>query len=261
MLTKLLYCSWVLGCIGLNFIPVNIRLKPVTSKQHISPSARKIIEKAEKQLLQDRVRGINKTIQDSEDQVNASRSKLASIITQVDLDRCTDFIEKVRRERFKQVKNRQVRKLHILSSKHNSAQVNNNRDNNNRTILGVNANNIDSNEHRVRHGKDQQRRDYNQDNTNSNSKWVINLSKLQLTQTQRRLLEKGPNFAISSNNIPNLDYITAIETVLLCNVKWLNEQTVIEQKKTVICFVYFPASSHLVYCLRLYRKKITMIAL
>ena len=45
------------------------------------------------------------------------------------------------------------------------------------------------------------------------NKWVINLSKVELTQVQRSLLEKGPNFAISPNNIPNLDYITAIETV------------------------------------------------
>ena len=164
-------------------------------------------------MLQDRVRGINKTIQDSEDQVNSSRSRLASIITQVDLDRCTDVIEKVRLERFKQVKNRQVRKLHILSSKHHSGQVNNNTDNNNRVILGVNTNNIDSNEHWARHGNDQQTSVYNQDNTNSNSKWVINLSKVELTWAQRSLLEKGPNFAISPNNIPNLDYITAIETV------------------------------------------------
>ena len=252
---------FTLKCIGLNLILVSIRLKPVASKQHISPIARKIIEKAEKQLLQDRVRGINKTIQDNEDQANLSKSKLVAIITQVDLDRCTDFIEKVRLERFKQVKNRQVRKLHILSSKHHSAQVNNNTDNNNRATLGVNANNIDSNEHRVRHGNDQQTRDYNQDNTNSNSKWVINLSKVEsatlgvnannidsnehrvrhgndqqtrdynqdntnsnskwvinlskveLTWAQRSLLEKGPNFAISPSNIPNLDYITAIETV------------------------------------------------
>ena len=56
------------------------------------------------------MRGINRTIQDSEDQANSSKSKLAAIITQVDLDRCTDFIEKVRLERFKQVKDRQVRK-------------------------------------------------------------------------------------------------------------------------------------------------------
>ena len=171
-----------------------------------------MIEKAEKQLLQDRVRGINRTIQDREDQANSSRSKVVAIITQVDLDRCTDFIEKVRLERFKQVKDRQVRKLHILSNKHLNAQVNNNRDNNNRDTLGVNANNLDSNEHRVRHGNNQTGY-HNQDNNNSNSEWVINLFKVKLTQAQRSLLEKGPNFAISPNNIPNLDYITAIETV------------------------------------------------
>ena len=135
-----------------------------------------------------------------------------AIITQVDLDRCTDFIEKVRLERFKQVKDRQVRKLHILSNRHLNAQANNNMDNNNRVMLGVNANNIDSNQNRDRHGNNQIGY-HNQDNNNSNSKWVINLSKVELTRAQRSFLEKGPNFAISPNNIPNLDYITAIETV------------------------------------------------
>ena len=133
------------------------------------------------------------------------------MVTQVDLDRCSDFIEKVRLERFKQVKNRQVRKLHILSSKHNSDQANNNRVINNRITLGLNANRTDSNEQRVRHGNEQQISDSNKGNTNS--KWVINLSKVELTKAQRSLLEKGPNFAISPNNIPNVDYITAIETV------------------------------------------------
>ena len=36
---------FTLRCIGLNIIPVSIRLKPVRSKQNISTSARKIIEK------------------------------------------------------------------------------------------------------------------------------------------------------------------------------------------------------------------------
>ena len=48
---------------------------------------------------------------------------------------------------------------------------------------------------------------------------------------------------------------------MLCNIKQINEQIVIEGKKTVICYIYFSASSHLVYCLQLCRKKITMIAL
>ena len=36
---------------------------------------------------------------------------------------------------------------------------------------------------------------------------------------------------------------------MLCNIKWINVQIVIDQKKTVICSRYFPASSHLVCCL------------
>ena len=45
------------------------------------------------------------------------------------------------------------------------------------------------------------------------SKWVINLYKTELTPAQKSVLVKGPNFAISPNNIPNLEYITAIETM------------------------------------------------
>ena len=52
----------------------------------------------------------------------------------------------------------------------------------------------------------------NRDNLASN-KWVINLSKQNLTQAQISVLAKGPNFSVAPNNIPNLDYITAIETM------------------------------------------------
>ena len=111
-------------------------------------------------------------------------------------------------ERFKQVKNRQVRKLHILSSKHNEEQANNNRDRDNRNSLGVNANDTDSNRQVVRHGNNKQT-----GNSNLDNKWVINLCKVELTQAQKSLLSKGPNYAVLPNNIPSLDYITAIETV------------------------------------------------
>ena len=199
---------FTLRCIGLNLIPVSIRLKPVRSNHNISRSARKFIENAERQLMQDRVRTINKTIQASKDQGNLSRAKLASMVTQVDLDRCSNFIEKVGMERFNQVKNGQVRKLHILYSKNNNEQANNNRDRDNRFPLGVNANSTDSNRQVVRHGNDKQT-----SNSNIDSKWVINLSETELIQAQKSVLNKGPNYAVSPNNIPNLDNITAIETV------------------------------------------------
>ena len=44
-----------------------------------------------------------------------------------------------------------------------------------------------------------------------NPKWVINLSNKPLTPTQRSVLAKGPNFAVTPRQPPNLEYITAIE--------------------------------------------------
>ena len=156
----------------------------------------------------DSVRSIKKTIQASKDQGNQNRTTLASMVTQVDKDRCSNFIEKVRLERFNQARNRQVRKLHIPSSKNSNKQANKNRDRDNRILLGVNANSTDSNNQAGRHGNDKQT-----GNNNLDSKWVINLSKTELTEAQRSVLSKGPNFAVSPDNVPNLDYITAIETM------------------------------------------------
>ena len=42
-------------------------------------------------------------------------------------------------------------------------------------------------------------------------KRVINLSSKPLTPAQRSVLAKGPNFVVSPKQLPNLDYITAIE--------------------------------------------------
>ena len=44
-----------------------------------------------------------------------------------------------------------------------------------------------------------------------NPKWVINLSSKPLTQTQRSVLAKGPNFVVTPRHPPNLEYIMAIE--------------------------------------------------
>ena len=46
-----------------------------------------------------------------------------------------------------------------------------------------------------------------------NPKWVINLPSKLLTQAQRSVLAKGPNFAVTPIYPPNLEYIMAIESV------------------------------------------------
>ena len=45
------------------------------------------------------------------------------------------------------------------------------------------------------------------------NKWVVNLSKTPLTSAQESLLSKGPSFAIAPNIPPNIDFITAVESV------------------------------------------------
>ena len=47
----------------------------------------------------------------------------------------------------------------------------------------------------------------------TNSKWVLNLSKTSLNKRQISVLAKRLNFAIAPRHIPNIDYITAIESV------------------------------------------------
>ena len=149
--------------------------------------------------MQDRVRGINSTIQASKDNGNHNKTRLVSIVTQVDLDRCVNFIEKVRQNRFNKIKARQVRKFDILSNKNKPDQGSNHSFNNNRPIQDGNVARLDNN------NQSASERDIN--------KWVINLSKTEITPAQKSVVAKGPNFATSPNNIPNLEYITAIESM------------------------------------------------
>ena len=68
---------FTLKCISYNLVTVSVKLKSSCSK--ISPEARKIIEKGERQLLQDRVRGINKTIEENGNYINNSKTRLVSL--------------------------------------------------------------------------------------------------------------------------------------------------------------------------------------
>ena len=53
----------------------------------------------------------------------------------------------------------------------------------------------------------------NQSQQKNHNRWVINLSKTPLAKGQESLLAKGPNFAIAPNNIHNVDYIAAVESM------------------------------------------------
>ena len=81
------------------------------------------------QLLQDRVKCINKTIEDSGNRINNNKTKLASLVTSAgDLDKCSKFINEVRGVRYYKVKERQVRKFNnLLHKSQNKSFEQNNR--------------------------------------------------------------------------------------------------------------------------------------
>ena len=57
-----------------------------------------------------------------------------------------------------------------------------------------------------------------------NPKWVINMSSKHLTQVQRSVLAKGPNFVVSPRHPPNLEYISAIESAYTKLCQWDAEE-------------------------------------
>ena len=102
-----------LRCIHKELIPVSIKLKSTLD----TPKARQIIRKAEKDLLQARVKAINNILDQVNREIEDCRAKLASIILQERLEQCQGFINKVSELRFNKVKQRQINKLNHLVSK------------------------------------------------------------------------------------------------------------------------------------------------
>ena len=95
---------------------MNLKLR--LTSINISNRARPIIQRAEKQLLQDRVKCINVILQDNEGKLDRCRSRMLSLVTTTtSKDRCIEFINKVREARFIKIKNRQLNKFNRLVAK------------------------------------------------------------------------------------------------------------------------------------------------
>ena len=112
-----------LRCIHKELIPVSIKLKTTLD----TPRARHIIRKAEKDLLQARIKAINNILEQVDRESQDCRDKLASIISQERLEQCQDFINKVSELRFNKVKQRQINKLnHLVTNKEGNITNNSN---------------------------------------------------------------------------------------------------------------------------------------
>ena len=79
--------------------------------------AKQIIRKAEKDLIQARIKSINNILTNMAIQLEQCRSQLASIISTERLRECQGFVDKVGETRFNKVKNRHIKTFQNLVNK------------------------------------------------------------------------------------------------------------------------------------------------
>ena len=104
---------FTLRCLHSDLIPVSIKLKSTIK----STRAKQILRKAEKELLQARIKSINFILDSTSQQLEECRSKLVTIISTQKLRECQDFVDKVSENRFNKVKQRQINKLNLLTTR------------------------------------------------------------------------------------------------------------------------------------------------
>ena len=102
---------FTLRCIHNDLVPSSIKLKSTLK----TTRANQILRKAEKDLLQARVKSINFILDQTSKQLEECRSKLVTIVSTQKLRECQDFVDKVSETRFNKVKLRQLNKLNLLT--------------------------------------------------------------------------------------------------------------------------------------------------
>ena len=202
-----------------DLIPVSIRLK-----QNIkTPKVCQIIKKAERVLLNERIRLINNTLNMLKSQKDTCMKELERSINEEWMAKCKAFIE-VRRENhhlktLRRQKDKFYKLLHKKQEKkgkrtylhgiHNDHHSNPPRHNNYHIQIG--GENTSSNY------SDQDKMPRREDETPEikENTWVKNLSTSTLTEDQIKALAHRPNYAIVPRCPPTGEYIIAIENV--CN--------------------------------------------
>ena len=207
---------FILRCNNKGLGLVSARLN--SNRKDISSRARNII-RAEKQILQDRVRCINAILQDKEGRIAASKSRLFSIVTnRTTQQKCKEFIDKVREFTSIKVRDRHINKFNRLMHR------------NNLMVRQQSTQSIGNSKVQVPISNSQVQGPINNNQVN---KWVVNLSSVPLTPAQEYLLAKGPNFALAAHNLPNVKFISPIQ--LVCQK--LSDQDVQELRVETNCLL------------------------
>ena len=196
---------FTLRCLSQDLIPVSIKIKSTVK----TPKGINIVRKAERMLMNERVRLINNMITMFRWQIDTCINSLGSLIGVEVMEECHGFISLRRERRHSSTLERQIKKYNLLWQRntggHSSFQhggktrEESNKENGEERPIGTNSNPIEK----------------TQDSSSSMGKegyrkWVYNLSKTPLTEDQEKVLARGPNFAVIAKP-PVSEYISQIE--------------------------------------------------
>ena len=199
---------FTLRCLSKDLTPVSIKLKTTVK----TPKGNYIVRKAEKMLLNERVRSINNTINMFKWQIDTCINSLGSYLNMEAMEECHRFINLRREKRHKNTLDRQIKKFNLLwqrktggrSYQHGGKGLREE----DTSKSNTNIQPTDENITRSTDGTSTTSR-----GENHNRKWVHNLTKTPLTEDQTRVLSRGPNFAIVTKEPPVYEYVSQIERV------------------------------------------------
>ncbi|CAF94542.1 unnamed protein product [Tetraodon nigroviridis] len=152
--------------------------------------AQTLLQRTEKQLLNERIRQTHFTIDTLETKLDQNRDRLSTLLPSEIMEEVTKLVARTQSLQHTKVKERQTQKFNKLQSKHTRNQT---------KTFGWSGQQEDSTPEPQR------------------EKWVRNLSNRELTITEKDLLSRGLNFAVTPEELPVVDLITATETAIRNN--------------------------------------------
>ena len=174
-----------LRCLKQEVIPVSIRMKTNVK----TPRGLYIVKRAEKALLNERIRSVNNMINMLKTQIDTCIEQLESRLEEKVMEDCKIFINNKREARHNSTMVRQILKFEQLCHK---IKIQGGHLNYREKQDGCSNNN---------EGEDEEKQ----------QKWVINTTDIPLIEAQESLLAHGPNYAVVPKHPPTIEIITAIE--------------------------------------------------
>ena len=204
--------QFTIKCLKNNIVPVSVRLKTNIK----TTKGLDIIRRAEKQLLNECIRSFNHQLEMFMLKRDTCTIKLKELLDSKTMEECEDLIKRVIESRHNLVLARQKAKYELLQQQKSGGCSNKGyHTERNATNTCIDKMKLIADNNSYSNGNVGNINSHSNSNSNGNigniKKWVINLSNTPLTESQEKLLGRGPKFVIKPKWPPVEKYTTAIE--------------------------------------------------